>query len=205
MDNLHNHLLGRMLRREFDSDDHDDFSDTDRNCIHILQQKIYSVKRLQVNYTTYDVRRDYDSMNPSSQCDVMVRAPDSVSGGHPFWYARILGVFHADVLCVPKQGCSPSIKPVATRRMEFLWVRWFGNEQGWKSGSKAAALPKIGFVPSEDRAAFGFLDPSLVIRACHLIPNFDEGKTDQLLTGASMARKAEGEKQTDWVNYYVGV
>jgi hypothetical protein len=51
---------------------------------------------------------------------------------HPYWYARIIGIFHAMVthkgsnlgLCVPK-------------KMEFLFVRWFGRDTeepcGWKA------------------------------------------------------------------------
>ena len=34
---LQNHLLGRLLQRDFDSDDHEDFTDADRNCIEIFR------------------------------------------------------------------------------------------------------------------------------------------------------------------------
>jgi hypothetical protein len=65
--------------------------------------------------------------------------------------------------------------------MEFLWVRWFGVEPGYHWGFKTARLPKIGFVPNTDDMAFGFLDPSLVIRGCHLVPSFADGCTTKLL------------------------
>ncbi|KAF8237554.1 hypothetical protein L208DRAFT_1148665, partial [Tricholoma matsutake] len=65
--------------------------------------------------------------------------------------------------------------------MEFLWVQWFGTEPGYHWGFKSALLPKIGFVPESDGNAFGFLDPSLILRGCHLVPCFSDGCTSQLL------------------------
>lgn len=77
-------------------------------------------------------------------------------------------------------------------------------EPGDRSGYKHAKLPKIGFVPESDKYAFGFLDPSVVIRGCHLIPTFTSGRTGRLLQmGTSLARKPKEKK--DWVNYYVGM
>ena len=74
------------------------------------------------------------------------------------------------------------------RAMEFLWVRWFGVVPGYRWGLKNARLPKIGFVSSDSGAAFGFIDPSLILRACHLIPAFADGCTDSLLRhGPSVA------------------
>ncbi|KAE9385439.1 hypothetical protein BT96DRAFT_759911, partial [Gymnopus androsaceus JB14] len=88
--------------------------------------------------------------------------------------------------------------------MEFLWVRWFGSEPGYHSGPRYARLPKIGFVPDSDDMAFGFLDPSLVLRACHLIPNFKGEKTMQFLQFINSAGRHGGDDE-DWVNYYVDI
>jgi hypothetical protein len=88
--------------------------------------------------------------------------------------------------------------------MEFLWVRWFGTVPGHKYGFKAARLPKVGFVPDTDDQAFGFLDPSLVIRGCHMIPAFADGRTSELLTTQNSAAHLPGELD-DWVAYYVGM
>jgi len=60
---LKDHLLTRLLGRSFDGDE-EGYSDSDRNTIRIIDNRIYSAKVLRVNYTTYDVRRDQDSMNP---------------------------------------------------------------------------------------------------------------------------------------------
>jgi hypothetical protein len=60
-------------------------------------------------------------------------------------------------------------------------VHWFGKEPQYTSGSRRAHLPKVGFVESTDEFAFSFVDPVNVIRGCHLIPAFHEGRTVNLL------------------------
>jgi hypothetical protein len=66
---------------------------------------------------------------------------------------------------------------------------------------------KIGFVPDSDEFAFGFLDPAHIIRGCHLIPSFVDGKSTELLSvdseGVTAARPNGGHD--DWANYYVGM
>jgi hypothetical protein len=84
-------------------------------------------------------------------------------------------------------------------RMEFLHVRWFGRDPDWLSGPGALRLDRIGYVPDSDDEAFGFLDPTHVLRACHLIPAFALGKTTALLGPSKHRDSNEG----DWVNYYV--
>ncbi|KAL0572623.1 hypothetical protein V5O48_009342 [Marasmius crinis-equi] len=86
--------------------------------------------------------------------------------------------------------------------MEFLWVRWFGTEPDYRSGSKTAKLPKIGYVPDDDELAFGFLDPEVVIRGCHLVPDFAGGKTDELLRANNSVARPPGVTE-DWQNFYV--
>jgi hypothetical protein len=51
------------------------------------------------------------------------------------------------------------IYPVRDPSPVFRWVQ-------------DACLPLVGFVEDSDELAFGFLDPSLVIRRCHLVPGF---------------------------------
>lgn len=194
---LKSHLLGRLLNREFEGEE-DTFSDDDRNSVRIIGDRIYASKVLRVNYTTYDMRRDQDSMNPRTHCDVMVLSQEKGPKAHPFWYARVLGVFHTKVLHV-----GPKSRNRSVQRMEFLWVRWFGTVPGYKYGSSHARLPMIGFVPDTDRSAFGFLDPSLVLRGCHLVPAFAEGRTGDLLrTTSPTAARPFGEID-DWANFYV--
>jgi hypothetical protein len=196
---LKDHLLGRLLNREYDGDE-DQFTDADRNTVRIVENRLYSAKVLRVNYTTYDVRRGQDSMNPRTQhCDVMVHSREDHAEGHPYWYARVLGIFFARILHTGPAATNRSIQ-----NLEFLWVRWFGRAPEQRSGLKAARLPKIGFVEDIDESAFGFLDPSLVIRGCHLIPAFSEGKTSELLRTANTVARPPGEKD-DWMNFYVNM
>lgn len=155
------------------------------------------------------MRRDQDTMNPRTHCDVMVLSPETGPNQHPFWYARVLGVFHTKVLHTGSQSRNRSVQ-----HMEFLWVRWFRLEPDHQSGSSNARLPKIGFVPECDansadcrttqpKAAFGFLDPSLVLRGCHLVPAFGMGRTSNLLKTVSPTAARPLDETDDWVNYYV--
>ncbi|PPQ74722.1 hypothetical protein CVT24_003918, partial [Panaeolus cyanescens] len=199
-----NHLLGRRLQRRFDGDEHDDFSDEDRNSVCIVNDKIYQVGTCRINFTTYDNRRDYDIINPKSHPDVMVLSQQDDKDVRPFWYARVLGVYHAKVSTTHPEAHSKS-----SERMHFLFVRWFGSEPSHKFGFRNATLPKIGFVedcPDYDNCAFGFLDPAQIIRGCHLIPVFCGGTSNSLLPfECPVARQIYESKTTDWVNYYVNI
>jgi len=76
---------------------------------------------------------------------------------------------------------------------------------GRSFGKKDARLPKIGFVPDSDEFAFGFLDLSHVIRGCHLILSFVDGKTQDLLSMKGQSLGRVGTENDDWTNYYVGM
>jgi hypothetical protein len=94
---LKDHLLTRLLGQEYNGDEQK-YSDADRNTVRLLNNRIYTVKVCQANFTTYDVRRDQDCLNPDTYADVMMLSRETDPNAHPYWYARILGVFHADVL-----------------------------------------------------------------------------------------------------------
>jgi hypothetical protein len=189
-------LLSRILHLDYNGDEYT-FTDADRNALRIVDNRIYSAKVFRVNFTTYDVRRDQDTMNPRTHCDVMVLSHETGTTAHPFWYARVLGVFHVQVFHV-----GPTAKSLSKQYMEFLWVRWFGTVPGYRYGPNVARLPKIGFLADTDEAAFGFLDPSLVIRGCHLVPAFVDGRTSDLLTIPNSIARPVGETD-DWAAFYV--
>lgn len=181
-------------------EDPDLITDQDRSSLKLLGGKIYSHKRLQVHYTTYDLRRDYDTINPSSITnDVMVLASDDDERqmeNSPFWYARVIGVFHANV--VWKKG--------KKQRIEFVWVRWYGREEEQKFGDKEARLEKVGFITDDDDTpCFGFIHPQTIVRAIHLIPDFGLGKTDEFMDASPLARSSKNDSDiyTDWVSYFV--
>jgi len=85
--------------------------------------------------------------------------------------------------------------------MEFLFVWWFGLDNDKIGGWKTKKLHQIGFV--QGNAAFGFVNPSDIIHAIHLIPQFSEGHTKDIL-GPSFARSVL-EKDEDWVWYCVNM
>ena len=195
---LKDHLLGRLRNQPYDGDQ-ESYSDQDRMSVHIVDNKIYSSHLLRVNYTTYDIRRDQDSVNPRTHSDIMVLSHEDDPQAHLYWYARVLGVFHLRVLHL-----NPSTMNHSVQYMEVLWVRWFGLVPGHRFGSKVARLPKVGFVPATDPLAFGFLDPSLVIRGVHLIPAFNCGRTVELLGSSPTAGRPPGETD-DWAVFFVNM
>ncbi|KIM66090.1 hypothetical protein SCLCIDRAFT_22307 [Scleroderma citrinum Foug A] len=110
-----------------------------------------------------------------------------------------------DVLCafrVQVRFCPGSVSQ-PKRSMEVLWVRWLGVDPDHQWGFKQAHLPKIGFVPNSNEA-FGFLDPSLVIRGCHIIPAFVDGCTDLLMPRGQSISRWPGEVD-DWRAFYVNI
>ena len=183
---LQEHLLGRILGQKFDGDDCNLFNNTQCNSICFRNNTIFRHLTARINYTSYDICRDYDTINPHTHPFVMVASPelDSTPGAHPFWYAQVLGIFHVDV-----QHVGPHFTSFAWRTIEFLWVRWLGVQgPGHVYTQDCAKLPKLAFVPSNDEYAYGFLDPAIIICGCHIIPGFNDGK--------------EGD---DWASYYVNV
>jgi len=112
---------------------------------------------------------------------------------HPFCYARVLGVYHANVIFT-----GPESRDYQVRRLEFLWVRWFEvleNPAGWEH----CLLDKGRFVPMHRAGAFGFIDPADVLQCCHLIPAFADGK--QHPDGVSISRNTRNAD--DWKYYYI--
>ncbi len=61
---LKDHLLGRLLGRNFDGED-TTFTPEERLAVRIQNETIFRVHTARINYTTYDMRRGYDTINPS--------------------------------------------------------------------------------------------------------------------------------------------
>jgi hypothetical protein len=131
----------------------------------------------------------------------MLHAPEGISANsHPFWYAAVLRIYHAYV-----QHVGPNAGSFRPKKMEFLLVRWLGLVPQRSFGTKAAKLPQIGFVPETDDYAFSFLDTSLIIRGCHLLPSFVDGRTSNLLSIAGRSLARPNSEEDDWVAYNVGM
>ncbi|KAF8549149.1 hypothetical protein OG21DRAFT_1421778 [Imleria badia] len=185
MQALKSHLLSRLLGLDYDGDE-SSFTSEQRSAICLTNlHLVVESKLLRINYTTYDIRWDHDTIRTSRGDVVMTSSRDE---DHPFWYARVIRAWHGIQahFCPDGLGVSSS-----KRNMEVLWVRWLGIDEDHRWGFKEGRLPKIGFVPDcTDHSPFGFLDPSLVIRGYHLIP-------------APLAR-LPGEND-DWAGFYVNI
>lgn len=189
---LLSHIHRRYRGDKYDGNE-DELPMEDLQGIIIQHGRIYSHATACFNYTTYDVRREQDTINVHNQrCDILLRSyeDEDDASGHPYWYARVLGIFHARFFF-------PGVRH--PQRYDFLWVRWFGQDTEWTAGTKAMRLDRIGFVPQSRPNVFGFVDPANIVRACHLIPAFNVGRTRSLL-GPSLARDSP---EGDWENYYV--
>ena len=107
----------------------------------------------------------------------MLCSPINEEDAEPYWYARVLGIYHANIWA--ENLVVPGARNI--RCMDFLWVHWFGEVPDYHSGSCRARLPAIGFVDSTDKFAFSFVDPANVVHGCHLILAFDTGQNADLL------------------------
>ncbi|KAJ7191438.1 hypothetical protein GGX14DRAFT_600708, partial [Mycena pura] len=186
---LKTHLLRRIEGRTYDGNDGAvQYTPVQLDDILIEnRQKLYTHATMRVNYTTYDRQRDQDMVNLRTRSNVMVLSCDDPEvDPHPYWYAKVLQIFHADVRL---RGYPP-------RRMEFLWVRWYTRDTDHRSGWDARRLHRFQFLPHTDPEAFGFLDPNDVVRGAHLIPAFYHGRTKELLPRSYARRPTEEDE--DW-------
>jgi hypothetical protein len=179
MDLLYDHLRERL------------FSGANEDTrVFIQGDTLHEHPLLTIGYTTYDLKRERDSIhlnfgNPAA----MVYSPTS-QGAEPWLYAHIVAVYHLFV-------CT-TIDP-EPKRLELLWVRWMERSSSQLGGANANQYTRVSFTPrsSIPGESFGFVDPSHVIRACHLIPAFNLGRTRDRL-GPSMVRDPKG----DWCAFY---
>ncbi|KAI5993853.1 hypothetical protein EDD15DRAFT_2262737 [Pisolithus albus] len=191
--NLKDHLLARLRRLEYDGDEWI-FASDERHSVQFVNLNHVSMpKQLQVNFTTYDIRCDKDTLHSGQGDTIMMYSREQGTDAHPFWYAQLI---RAWVFCIYYEG--------EEHDMDVVWVRWLGVEPRYQWGIGKARLPKVGFILDSESGAFGFVDPALVIRACHLIPVFTEGRTDSLLRrGPSLA--CPNDEVDDWASYYVNI
>lgn len=174
------------------------------NFIVIKDNRIYNHKLARFYYTTYDVRREEDVINPrTSHCNIMLLADlklenksslDASNDSHPFIYGRVIGIYHVNVIYI-----GPGKQGYESMRFDFLHVRWLQLDtiktQGWAS----LRLDQLSFPPVASKNAFGFVDPSLVLRSCHLIPGFCSEKSHPDGIGLSTI----SDDKNDWKKYYV--
>ncbi|RDX40877.1 hypothetical protein OH76DRAFT_1304372, partial [Lentinus brumalis] len=180
--------------------------DVYRRSLSIRDNTLYRQKTVSFNYTTYDMRRDQDTVNPRSHPDVLLLTSQDDEDDFPFAYARVIGVFHAEF-----RYTGPESKSSRWECADFLWVRWFALDPSTDTpgGFRHRRLPRITFLNPSTQAdedgypAFGFVDPACVLRGAYIIPGWHHGPTEDILPRASIGR-ADGTDY-DWVCYYVGM
>lgn len=154
MPELFDHLLGRILGDSFNGDERE-FTARERMRLRIDKDRLYFHQTLRVNYTTYDMRRDQDSINPRTHPDVMLYAheddidPDDV---HPYWYARVIGIYHAYISYDGPNADGTGTLHLNHERVEFLWVRWLGRDMQNLGGFDERRLHLVGFIDNGDTA-----------------------------------------------------
>lgn len=180
------------------SDTGSEYSDLELAKINIHQGRMYRHKTVRINYTSYDVLRQQDVLNPSTpHCFIMLPVEsEPESDTHPFVYAKVLGVYHARIRYA---GRLP-------QRMDFVHVRWLYYDLERPGGWDHMRLDRLAYLEcrtDEDILdSFDFVDPSLIIRATHLIPDFQSGTTKELLTLNALHVQDDPEFG-DWKGHYV--
>ena len=194
MYNLKAHLLER-LRNLASLPELPDLTRTDISSVCILDDVIFIHKVMRINYDTYDMRREQDSINPSNHADVMMLAPEGSE--HPYLYARVLGVFHVNAYIA-----TPNTTRVEPRLLHVVWVRWF-EVNTRAPGIAQKRLTRLSWVP-HDEGAFDFVSPDDILRACYIVPRFAGGHSNTALPGTSMVRRQrDGGFADDWTEHYV--
>jgi hypothetical protein len=158
--------------------------------------RLYRHNIMRINYTTYDVRRKRDTINPGTpHRDIMVLAQNDDDSDHPFLYARVIGIFHANIVYT-----GSGIMDYRPRRLEFLWVRWYELDPKVPAGGwSRSTLDRLQFPPMAEGNSFGFIDPADVLRGGHIVPAFATGK--RYADGEGLSRCARDS--SDYHSYYV--
>ena len=175
--------------------------DTNADAIFFKNDRMYRHNLIRLNYTTYDIRRSQDVVNPkSSHQNIMLLANKDDSntdtdGDHPFLYARVLGIYHINVIYT-----GFDTRDYMPRRLDFLWVRWFRltEDKNLAHTWRNCQLDMIHFPPVASLDAFGFVDPRDILRGCHVVPSFARGLVHS--DGRGISYCAEDVK--DYRRYY---
>jgi hypothetical protein len=181
MRKLKDHILRRLRQGDIRLDDDTAYSTEDHSGLVIKGERIYEHRTMRINYTTYDVRREYDTIT-SIHPNIMLLSnedtdSESVKPIHPYWYARVLKIFHIYVT-------DTNVGSEKMTRLDILWVRWYRLAGDWQGGWQSKRMLRLGYVPGADDG-FGFVDPSEVIRGCFLLPVREFTHTQDLLSPPS--------------------
>ncbi|KAF9783930.1 hypothetical protein BJ322DRAFT_1109780 [Thelephora terrestris] len=195
--NLKRHALSRLLVQE-DVPSSEDILDTDID----KGGKISIHKTLRINYTAYDLQRHSDTINVRTRPDIMVVSPEG-DHSHPYRYGRLIDIF---TVPIHYKGKKTLISGSRRQELQVLWVRWFERDPTYKDGFSHLRIPRLQFVdPQGDVMTewHGFISPSDVLRATHIIPAFEYDLADPqpCPEGSHAVRFLED----DWNYYHVNI
>ena len=93
----------------------------------------------------------------------------------------------------------PAMSPTVSQNATiFAGYGGLAQKQGMKADRLSNNLIKY-FVEDTDPATFGFINPADIVCAVHLIPSFQDGKRNDILSGPSVTQSSSG----DWSWYYI--
>ena len=79
---LKDFTLSKILNQEYDFDEVS-FTGAECTTITFVKNKIYQHKVMRINYTTYDMRQEQDSLNPQTHANIMVLSQEMEPNAHP--------------------------------------------------------------------------------------------------------------------------
>ncbi len=195
---LYEHVAVRLLGGNMFTEA-EEFTNKQLDGVEILDDTMYPHKLLCLNYTSYDLRREQDCISPLGHADIMVLGPewDSV----PYWFARVLGIFHVNTRYVGPGSTSRTRKWC---HIEFLWVQWFTRDLTRLSGFQHRRQPRVQFVDANDpnNTPFSFVNPDDVICAAYVLPCPQQGLTDGLLGPSRLAQRLPIADKDDEAHNY---
>ena len=180
------------------------------NSVIIKDNQIYAHKQARFYYTTCDVRRSEDIINPrTSHKDIMLLAShpneetqtgtskSSEQPPHQFLYACVLGIYHTNVVYT-----GPGMISYEPMRFDFLWVRWFNVSLDTTYSKKRLKRMHLDCLTFPQWPTTKLLILSILILffvAVIFLPMFSQGR--RLKDGVGLSKLARDEQ--DWKYYFV--
>jgi hypothetical protein len=153
------------------------------------------------NYTTYDQRRESDTVRSANLAGgFVVLAANDLEPNFPFWLARVNLIFHVNVCA--RLPCGK----YTSKRLDVLFINYyhFYKRDDWTP----RRLPSFTFgsicgpsgrsVPDS-----AFLDPARVIRGAHVVPAFEAGHAaSESVYPTSILPRLDGQA---WESFYLNL
>ncbi|KIR43079.1 hypothetical protein I307_04215 [Cryptococcus deuterogattii 99/473] len=114
------------------------------------------------------MERAYCIINPNLKpIDAMLQGP--VNDNQPFLFARVMRIFHIDIYKKRKAGLV-TMNDVEKHSLPIIWIRWYETDGDWRNPLDAKHMYQLKSMEGPD--AYGFIGPTFILQACHLIPCF---------------------------------